>query len=266
MLNQITISMLIATQIMTTQSTNVCSMYQKSQTREEIVYVIEEKQRHYETKDPNGVLILSGTLTYPQIRVNQKDPFYTKVQTINQQIETKQTEKFQKRYKAAVENLTTGAQGVPLETIPSAWFPLMIQHTYEVTFNQNNMVSFLYTDFEWLGGAHPETNQSGVIYGIKEGKELLPEDLLLLDAKGIKQFIANEVLALYEKTPENYFKDEVDRLQTLDFHYEYYLNEEGFVFFFNRYAVAPYVAGIVSVPFKYTEHSDQFRVPVTNQP
>ena len=224
-------------------------------------YLIQPKTVQREAKSKDGTVVLKCSLMYPQIKVETNSPNRKQIQTVNQLIETYAMQQFQQKCTEAVNFTNEFIGEIYQGNLPHSWLPFTVDITFDITLNRNGILSFKYTDFEWLGGAHPSTDITGFIYDTVQGKELKPEDLLQLDANGVKQFIADEVKKLYEKNPENYFKEEVENLQKLNFEYGYYLNDEGFVFFFNRYAVAPYVAGVISVPLKYSEHPEKFRTP-----
>lgn len=224
-------------------------------------YLIQPKTVQREAKSKDGTVVLKCSFMYPQIKVEANSPNRKQIQVVNQLIETYAMQQFQQKCTEAVNFTNEFIGEIYQGNLPNSWLPFTVEITYDITLNRDGLLSFKYTDFEWLGGAHPNTNQTGFIYDTVQGKELKPEDLLQLDANGVKQFIADEVNQLYQKNPENYFKEEVENLQKLNFEYGYYLNDEGFVFFFNPYAVAPYVAGVVSVSLKYSEHPEKFRTP-----
>lgn len=223
------------------------------------VHLIQSKTLQRETKSKDGTVILKCSFMYPQIKVENDSKNRKQIQEVNQLIEVYAIQQFQKKCTEAEDYTKEFINQIYQGNLPPSWLPLTVAVTYDITLNRNEILSFRYTDFEWLGGAHPSTNLTGFIYDTIQGKELKPEDLLLIDTTGIKQFIADEMRKLYQKNPENYFKEEVENLQKLNFDYGYYLNEEGLVFFFNQYEVAPYVTGVVSIPLKYSEHPEKFR-------
>lgn len=223
-------------------------------------YEIQTKSFQKEAKSKDGVTVLRCSYQYPQVKITEKNKNHAGIQAVNHKIEAYAIQRFQERCTEANDYTSEFIDQIVQGDLPREWLPFTIETTYEMTLNHKDYLSFLNTNFEWLGGAHPNTDQTGFIYDMTMSKEAKPEDILLLDQKGIRQYIADEMKLLYQKNPEYYFKEEVDALQKLEFEYGYYLNHEGFVFFFQPYAVAPYVTGIVSIPMRYQDHPEWFRV------
>ena len=218
------------------------------------------KTTQREAKSKDGTTVLLCKLQYPQIKVNENLSNQKSMLEVNRLIEIEAMQKFQEKCTEAVDFTNEFIGEIYQGNLPKPWLPFTVEYSYEVTWNRQKLLSFLATEFEWLGGAHPNTNYYGYIYDIEQGIQLTPSDLLTLDENGVKQYIADEMMLLYKKNPNDYFQDEVKELQKLDFKYGSYLNDEGLVFFFNAYEVAPYVRGKVEVPLKFVEHPELFRM------
>lgn len=211
-------------------------------------------------KSDDGTVILKCSLNYPQVKPQEEDPNLANITKVNGEIKTQAIKVFSQKCNDAMDYTHEFLGQIHQGMMNRAWLPFVIDISYELTFNRNDLLSFTSTEFEWLGGAHPSTELRGAIYDLKQGKSIRPEDLLVLDEVGIKKFIADEVMKLYKKNPENYFPEEVKGLQNYDFEYGTYLNDDGFVFFLQPYIVAPYVTGVVSVYLRYQDYPELFRV------
>lgn len=211
-------------------------------------------------KSEDGTILLKCSLNYPQIMPQEGDKNLANIAKVNRDIESQAVKVFSQKCNDAMDYTTEFLGQIHQGMMGRAWLPFVIDISYELTFNRNDLLSFTYTDFEWLGGAHPSTELRGAIYDLKQAKSIQAEDLLVLDEVGIKKFIADEVMKQYEKEPEKFFPDEVKGLQNYDFEYGTYLNDEGFVFFLQPYVVAPYVTGVVSVYLRFQDHPELFKV------
>ena len=221
-------------------------------------YLLQMNMIKKQQKSTKGTVLLTCHASYPSIVYEQGQEQHDKIMQINQEIKQDAIERFQAACSEATDfiNEFMGEIG---EGNDRNLLPFIIDLSYEMKWNKEDLISFVYTDYRWLGGAHPDTTKRGFIYDVNKGKKITPIDLLTISEKEIKQFIYDEMRENYQRSPEAYFKEEIEGLKTLDFKYEYYLDQEGLVFFFNTYEVAPYATGIVSIPFKYKDHSVSFR-------
>jgi len=229
----------------------------KEAKREELPYEIKTKQFVKEVKSKDGLQVLSCKLTYPQIVTGKKKS--KQIKQVNHLIEKDAIVRFQKQCNDATEYSNEFINQVYFRNTPSGFLPFTVDITYTITLQNDCCFSFYSTDFVWLGGAHPDTMQYGFAYDLKKGTKLLPEDILKMDSDGVKTYIADQVQQLYEEHPEEFFKEEVEALQKLEFEPKYYITESGITFFFNSYEIAPYARGIVNVELSHREHPERFR-------
>ena len=224
-----------------------------------VSYEVKTKTFQREAKSKDGQLVLTCKYAFPWIKTEKGRPDHIRILSVNQQIEKESMNQFGNACKEAVDftnefigEIYQGDKKVP-------WLPFQVDFSYEITRNKNQWFSYLVTEFRWLGGAHPDTQYQGYIYDLSTAKLVKPVDLLKKSAKEIKQYIADEMMKLYKENPSYYFEDEVKELQKLKFEYNSYLNDEGIVFFFNAYEVAPYVTGKVEIPLKYQGNESWFK-------
>ena len=218
-------------------------------------YEVVQKKFEREYTGKNKTVLLRCDLRYPQFKGIEENAS----NQVNQIIEKNAIMEFSKNCKEARASIQDTIGDIPLGIEYQAWLPYSYQLTDEVTLNHKDYVSFYYTDFKWFGGAHPDTTIEGFSYNMNTGKQISPSDVLVLDEVGVKTYIANEAAKLYQTTPEIYFKEEIENLKKLDFEYGFYLTNEGVVFFFNPYMIAPYATGVVRIDLKQTENPQLFK-------
>lgn len=213
-------------------------------------------------KNQDGITVLSCKVEYPQLVLDSAKQLTEAVKQVNHTIEKKALVRFQKQCNNAMDYTKEFINQIYHKNMPTGFLPFLVEITYDVTLNNAMLFSFYTTDFEWLGGAHPDTQLFGSSYNLETGNKVAPTDLLKLDEAGVKTFIADSVRRLYEASPEEYFPEEVERLSRLEFAYDFYLTKEGIVFFFPPYQIAPYARGVVKVELKTSEHPELFDTPL----
>lgn len=190
--------------------------------------------------------LLEVLYQYPQVALAE---YHYSYQTINQHIESEILDRFYKNYNTMVLQVNDFTNPAYLsgkqETI--SWLPLTADVTYQIPYNNNKILSVLFQEFLWFGGAHPSTEQFSFTYDLCSGRELTAKELLGVTEKEVKERIANGFEQEYKKNPEKYFPEEIKRLKTLNFTYDYYLTDQGVMVYFNPYAIGPYVSGILTL-------------------
>ncbi len=138
---------------------------------------------------------------------------------------------------------TLEEEGNSDDMIAAGGLPWILSIENEVTYIDDEKVSVLKTSYQNTGGAHPITMLSGAVYDLETGRELTLKDIFGDDSEilkkaedGFKQMIKAE--------PEAYFEDAADTLDISKA--DYYIDGDGFTFFYNRYEIAPYARGLVA--------------------
>jgi|GEM_PF-2114516 Protein of unknown function (DUF3298). len=129
--------------------------------------------------------------------------------------------------------------------------PFTFSTSVEMTYSKNDIISVLYTDFQYAGGAHPNSWQYAYTYNIKNGDLLKPQDIMGITYNEI--FV--QVRQLFVEDIHNNQIREQTALRVIDEEYDaikYYLDETGLVFYFDPYEIASYADGrrSVTVPFE----------------
>lgn len=219
-------------------------------------YKIEDQKVQRDVKSKDGTILLKCKLIYPQII----DPCNSSkfIDVVNKSIESQAVKEYSKRCEDVREYIKEAEGEITSGTINRDLLPYSFEYTYTMTLNHKDYISFYYTDYEWFGGAHPSTTIDGFSYDMNSGKGIAAKDLLKINETGIKTYIAEQAAELYQKNPEAYFEEEIKNLKNLEFEYGFYLNQDGIVFYFEPYMIAPYATGIVTIELRYTEHPDFF--------
>jgi hypothetical protein len=123
-----------------------------------------------------------------------------------------------------------------VDTVPEEW---NCEIKYEIKTLNDSIVSMSITNYNYLGGAHPNTTVNGITFNLKTGEKMKAEDFvkdaLSLGKDGIRSIVQAE--------PEQYpFYDEEEfELTDSDF----YIEDSELVFVVQPYVIAPYARGLV---------------------
>ncbi len=161
-----------------------------------------------------------------------------------------------------IETMISLAQGdyeMRREMEDNPFFPgYELDREVVVTRNEAPVLSFLYSDYDFTGGAHGLGGCYGVNYDIRTGAVLTLADIAE-DAEALQAFCEDQVL-LQTQTDEYRYEDGY----TVFFEgYEasipdiirdgcWYMDDDGLEFIANPYLIAPYAAGILEflVPYE----------------
>lgn len=129
------------------------------------------------------------------------------------------------------------------------------------------MLSFLYADSTFTGGAHGSYSQFGLSFDMESG-ELLTLDSLSDDPEALKASLLQIMLELAEKDEDGYYSDRVvdsflpeggreEAFRNLLRDDSWYFDRDGMVIFSSLYELGPYAAGITEfhVPYAQLEGS-----------
>jgi hypothetical protein len=119
--------------------------------------------------------------------------------------------------------------------------PCETYFNYQIKYNQNNIMSVVFLDYQYAGGAHGITVQSTYTINLKTGNHYTLKDMFKKNAdyvsvisKGVKtqldeRNLTSALFAPFVKISENQY---------------YYLSNNGVVVYFQDYDILPYAAGI----------------------
>ena len=121
---------------------------------------------------------------------------------------------------------------------------------YRIKYNQNDLLSLVFLEYQFAGGAHGSTIQSGYTFDLTTGKQISLADQFLpgvdyvsVISKEVKRQIDER--GLTEAPFEPFQKIRPDQ--------NYYLTNQGLVVFFQQYEIMPYAAGIQEFTIEYQD-------------
>ena len=120
---------------------------------------------------------------------------------------------------------------------------------YKITYNRNGVLSVVVTDYEYLGGAHGGSTQTGMTFSLKDGKQIQLSDLLKSNSnyrKDIDKIINTQM----NKNKDLYFADSFKGIAA---NQGYYLTDSGITLYFQQYDLAPYAAGMPEFPITFKQ-------------
>jgi hypothetical protein len=188
-------------------------------------------------------LLLSYKIEYPQFltlnnkkRLNKLNKYYIDEALILQkQIKTEYFNNALEEYLFSVKN-----------NYPVRQHEIMSD--YQVTYNDNNILSLYFDLFQYLGGAHGITIRNSDTWDLNNKNKIYLSDLF---KKSIdyQKYIINEVnqQIKYEMKNEDiflYFSDFRKNVASKFDKDNFYLVPQGIMFYYQLYDIAPYVFGI----------------------
>ena len=114
-------------------------------------------------------------------------------------------------------------------------------------------LSFVQQNYDYSGGAHGMPYWNGYVFNVHTGQQLGLADIVADDEIQIKGLVTQYFTDMYNESPDMYWEGAVDTVfeyTTLDS--QFYLNEEGIVFYFGPYDLAPYAAGFQEIVVPYS--------------
>ena len=129
-------------------------------------------------------------------------------------------------------------------------YPIMqyeIIQEYEITYNEDTIVSLYYDNYEFRGGAHGNTIRNSQNWNLKEGR-MIPLWKLYPNNPYFVLDILKDVVKQIRKQIEdgsNYYFENFGELVIDTFNPKnFYLTDKCIVVFFQQYDIAPYSSGI----------------------
>ncbi|MDD3654263.1 MAG: DUF4163 domain-containing protein [Desulfotomaculaceae bacterium] len=131
---------------------------------------------------------------------------------------------------------------------------------YRLKYNQKGLLSIVFLDYQYTGGAHGLTEQSSYTFNLKTGEVYQLKDLVKSDADYvalISDVVRNEIevrvkegiLPDYSITPFEAIKEDQD----------FYLSSDAVVVYFQQYEYFPYAAGIQEFPVEFFVLKDMLK-------
>lgn len=131
-------------------------------------------------------------------------------------------------------------------------FPVMVYelvNAFDVTYNDNFIVSLYMDRYEFTGGAHGNTIRSSQNWNLRTGRQL-PLSYFYPNNPNYVVDILKSIISQIKENPENYF-DNYCELVLENFNLDnYYVTAQDVVIYFQQYDIAPYSSGIPTFNIK----------------
>lgn len=126
--------------------------------------------------------------------------------------------------------------------------------TYEITNNQETLISLFYDHYIYSGGAHGTTKRASSTINIQTGCQVrLFQNAIdpAADKAQLLDRVREQIVAQMRKNNKQYF-DDYPQLIFEHFNPEsFYLTPEGLVIYYQQYEIAPYSSGIPEFLINY---------------
>lgn len=130
------------------------------------------------------------------------------------------------------------------------FIPYMSEHSFDITYDEYNIISVVCADSNFSGGFHPSYNMYSMTYNLETGTMVGIGDIFKSGLHYIKEDVYNRFKSLIEENPDLYYDDATECLDEALSELKWYLAEDGVHFYLNPYEIAPYSAGVVEVVIK----------------
>lgn len=125
---------------------------------------------------------------------------------------------------------------------------------FEVTYNQNCMISLYFDQYEYAGGAHGLTVRSSDTWNLIKSKRADLSEFFPLRSN-YRESIINSIIQQidHERTQDEflYFENYAELVREHFKANSFYLTQEGVVIYYQHYDIAPYASGIRTFTIPY---------------
>jgi hypothetical protein len=197
-----------------------------------------------------GHKVMSYTIKYPE--------FYSdRFQILAEKLNSFYRARAYMYEKKTIKNLYQQAM-VEYEYSVANNFPIREFEVYEdftVTYNQNCALSLYFDRYEYTGGAHGMTVRSSDTWNLQRSRKVELQDLFA-EEQNYKEYVTayiNQQIAEDIASGDDMYFEDYAHLVVNNFKpNNFYLTEEGAVFYYQHYDIAPYAAGIRTFLIPYS--------------
>lgn len=202
----------------------------------------------------DGTVLLTVRYAYPLIQNDAQAE-------VIEQLNSKFAADAQSAVEAAAKELLASAQEEyeGLYDASNAFMPYYYSRSFDIGIDTAATLSIVESVTTNTHGAHPNTDVAAVTYDLNTGEELALTDFFDGTEAEIEAMVVQTFHTVISEEPEMYFEDAAEQLNELVKDVVWYPAEDGFVFLFNRYMIAPYAAGAPSVTLVYDSGSEAFQ-------
>ncbi len=191
----------------------------------------------------DGTMVLSLFMELPQVCIPGNQVSEISISSrIRMQVNDLYTYASTTLYAQAVQFLQdTQASGYPFRPYGSGL-------TYNVPFNQDCHLSLYRDQYEYTGGAHPNTLRFSDTWELQTGR-LLTLGALFPPGVNYQQLLINQIImqanANMAANPGIYFDDYCNLIVQTFNPESFYLTPQGLAIYYQQYDIAPYASGII---------------------
>ncbi|MDO4755898.1 MAG: DUF3298 domain-containing protein [Parabacteroides sp.] len=138
-----------------------------------------------------------------------------------------------------------------------SWYSYYEMASNEITFNQNNLISYTIYFENYTGGAHGSHSCTNHVINLQTGNPITEEDIFVENFQDdLAQILVNTIVKQREveqaKDLENIGYFSIDEIFPNG---NFFIDEKGITYTFNEYEIAAYVVGITQVFLPFNEIS-----------
>lgn len=203
-------------------------------------FVIQDNMKY------NRETVATYKIEYPQFysrycksSLNQLNKYYLK--------KALQLEQFYKRelYKPAIDDYKDAKEN----NLPVKVYEGLAK--YKVSYNKDCILSVVYDNYIYSGGAHGNTVRTSETWKLQDGRRIKLDEFFN-NSPDYKDYIFNHIRNEIQKDLSIYF-DDYDKLISDTFQTEnFYYTPKGVVIYYQQYDIAPYSSGIREFLIPYT--------------
>jgi hypothetical protein len=129
---------------------------------------------------------------------------------------------------------------------------------YQLKYNRNNILSLVFQDYQYAGGAHGNTLQTSYTINLKNGDQYSLKDLFQENADYVSICSDTVKTQLNERNLTAALFKPFDKISDRQY---YYLSNSGVTVYFQQYDILPYSEGIQEFPVEFSLLGNLFKNP-----
>lgn len=129
---------------------------------------------------------------------------------------------------------------------------------YQIKYNSNDIMSLIFLNYQFAGGAHGSTVQTAYTFSLKTGDQYSLKDLFVKDADYVSVISAAVKKQLDERDLTSGLFEPFTKIAEDQ---GYYLSNDGLRVYFQQYEILPYAAGIQEFTADFSAIKSIFKYP-----
>ena len=194
--------------------------------------------------DDKGNILITVAFEYPVIENKDNNAFITAV-----------NEQYKKDAEAAISEAEAEFKDSAAAVLASEgknYHPMVFTRSFEVSLNQDNLLSITQLDYANTYGAHPNTLKSSKTFNLAENKALTLSEVLGKNAADTDSYV-KEKFEAYVKEDAGELIDYQENIEKALSAVNFCLTEDALVLYYNPYDILPYAAGSPEVKVPYAD-------------